>query len=76
MELLSLLLAPLPAPMLAPLSPLPDNAEYPDQAVAKAALQAYDRAYGCSILVKLSRPQHTVYNYSKGGKYRDKGKNL
>jgi hypothetical protein len=76
MESLSPSLALSPAPMLAPLSPPPDDAEYPDQAAAKASLQAYGRAYGYSISVESSRHQRTVYSCSKGGKYRDKGKNL
>jgi transcription factor AFT len=65
----------LPAPILAPLGPPPDEAEYTDQATAKAALQSHARAHGYSISVESSCSQHTVYNCSKGGKYRDKGKN-
>jgi hypothetical protein len=56
MESPSLLLAPSPAPILAPLGPLPDKAEYPDQAAAKAVLQAHGRAHGYSVLVESSRP--------------------
>jgi hypothetical protein len=75
MESLPPVLAPSPAPILAPLGPPPDGAEYPDQAAAKAALQAHGRAHGYSISIESSRPQRTVYNCSKKGKYRDKGKN-
>jgi hypothetical protein len=41
--------------ILAPLGPPPDEAKYLDQAAAKAALQAYGRAHGYSILVKSSQ---------------------
>jgi hypothetical protein len=66
---------PPPAPILAPLGLPPNEAEYLDQAAAKVALQAHGRTHGYSISVESSRPQRTVYNCSKGGKYRDKGKN-